>query len=48
MDRAGDQLLAGSRLTEDQHRGIGGGDLFDLLQHGEQCRARAEYAVELT
>src|SRR5262249_54913813 len=39
MDRAGDQLLAGAGLAEDQDRAVGLRDQSDFLEHGSQRRA---------
>jgi hypothetical protein len=49
VDRAGEALLAGAGLAEDQHRGVGRGDLAGLGREGPHDRAvRAlEHAVGL-
>src|SRR5229473_3650709 len=47
VNGAGDQLLARSRLTGDEHCGIGGGDLLHLTQEGPQRRAASDDLVEV-
>jgi hypothetical protein len=39
MDRARDQLLATARFAQNQHTGVGGGNLIDLQQKTLQWRA---------
>ena len=45
MDGARDDLLAGARLAEDQHRRVRCGDLLDALHHAAQAGARADDGV---
>ena len=47
MDRAGDQLLAGSRFAADQHGRVALRNLLDDVEHALQRRARADDSVEL-
>src|SRR5690606_37926604 len=39
--RPRDQLLAGTGLAENQHRGVGAGDVFDISDHLAQRLAAA-------
>ena len=43
---AGDQLLAGAGLTDDQHGAVGLGDVADQLEHVVHPRALAQDAME--
>ena len=47
VDRVRDQLLAGARLSEEQHGAVGWRDGLDGLQHSPQGRARADDLGEL-
>src|SRR5262249_1106751 len=47
VDGAGDQLLARARLAGDEHRGVGGGDAADLVQHVQQGGAAADDLLEV-
>ena len=47
MDRVRDQLLAGARLAADQHRGVGAGDLGDLIEHLAHRPAGADQVGEV-
>ena len=44
---AGDQLLARAGLAANEHRGVGGGDGFDLLQNAPQGAALADDLLEV-
>ena len=44
---AGDEFLARARLAADEHRGVGGGDGLDLLQHPAQGGALADDLAEV-
>ena len=44
---AGDELLARAGLAADEHRGVGGGDRLDLLQHPAQGGALADDLAEV-
>ena len=46
MQRAGDHVLAGAGLAEQQHGRVGRGDLLDLGQHAAERGARAHQLVE--
>ena len=46
VDGARQQLLAGARLSLDQHCGVGGGYRFDLLQYLAQAGALAHDVLE--
>ena len=46
MDLAGNQLLAGARLAQDQHAGAGGGHQLDLLHHVDQGGTAADDLAE--
>ena len=46
MERAGDQLLAGAGLAEDEHGRVGRGDLLDLGEDAREGGARAHDLVE--
>ncbi len=46
MDGAGDQLLAGSGLAEDEHGRVGAGDARDLIEHALQRRRRSDDLLE--
>ncbi len=45
MDGAGDELLAGSGLAEDEHRGVGAAHLIHLTEDAEERFALAEDAA---
>src|SRR6266567_1476136 len=47
VDGTGDQLLASSRLSGDEHGGIGGRHLLHLTQEGPQRRAAPDDLVEV-
>ena len=47
VDRAGDELLAGSGLAEDQYRAVRIGDEPDLLEDGHQRGALADELVDV-
>ena len=47
VDRLRDELLAGARLAADEDRGVGAGDLHDLLAHLPHRPARAEDVREV-
>jgi hypothetical protein len=47
VNGAGNQLLAGPGLAEDQNRGIGGSDLGDLRMHAAQRFGRADHPFKL-
>ena len=44
---AGDELLARARFATNEHRGVGGGDRLDLLQHPAQGGALADDLPEV-
>ena len=46
VNRAGDDLLAGAALAQDQHRGVGLGHVLDQLQHLPHRRAVADDLVD--
>ncbi len=46
MERAGDQFLAGARLSQHKHAQFRGGSPTDALEHQMHRRARAEHAID--
>ena len=46
VDPGREELLAGAGLAEEQHRGVGGGDAFDLCEHRADRLALADDRVE--
>ena len=42
VDQRREQLLAGTGLSQDQDRRIGGGHLLDLLEHATYCGALSD------
>src|SRR5207247_3935686 len=43
VDRARDELLAGARLARDEHGRVGGRDLVDFAERGEERQAGSDY-----
>ena len=48
VERPGDELLTGAGLAQDQHRGVGGRDLLDLVEHLAHRFAGTDDLLEVT